>query len=163
MAADSRGFLASSARFVQPDGTATPEFRTFLQSIYSAGGNLTAIAAQAAAAVAASTAAVATANNALAQANASLKKAQNLADLVDAAVARDNLGLGSIVLGDTQPGWADPTGAGSRATFNMNLLLPVSNPPTQAEVTAIAAQVIVLQKRMGQTVLDLKTATVLGS
>lgn len=51
-------------------------------------------------------------------------------------------------------GWIAPAGAGSRATFNMNVAFPVSNPPTQAEVQAIAAQVMILQKRLGQLILD---------
>lgn len=68
-------------------------------------------------------------------------------------LATRNLGIGS--------GWAVPTGAGSRATFNMNATFPVSNPPTQAEVQAIAAQVVVLQKRVGQLELDLIDAGVI--
>lgn len=51
-------------------------------------------------------------------------------------------------------GWVAPTGVGSSATFNMNAAFPVSNPPTQAEVQAIAAQVVILQKRLGQLIID---------
>lgn len=51
-------------------------------------------------------------------------------------------------------GWVAPTGAGSRATFNMDAAFPVSNPPTQAEVVAIRDQLIIVQKRLGQLIED---------
>jgi hypothetical protein len=54
-------------------------------------------------------------------------------------------------------GWNAPTGAGSRATFDMNFTTTVSNPPTQAEVTAIRNQLIVVQKRLGQLLIDQAT------
>lgn len=68
-------------------------------------------------------------------------------------LATRSLGVGS--------GWAVPSGTGSRATFNMDAAFPVSNPPTQAEVQAIAAQVVVLQKRVGQLEQDLLDAGVI--
>lgn len=57
-------------------------------------------------------------------------------------------------LGHNSPGWAVPTGAGSRATFDMNAAYPVSNPPTQAEVQAIAAGLVEVRKRLGQLEID---------
>lgn len=52
-------------------------------------------------------------------------------------------------------GWSNPTGVnGSRGSFDMDLAFSVSNPPTQAEVLAIATQVVVLQQRLGQLILD---------
>lgn len=63
-------------------------------------------------------------------------------------------------LGQSQ--WTDPTGTGSRATFNMDFTTAVSNPPTQAEVTAIRDQLVIVQKRLGQLVIDLQAAGVLG-
>lgn len=103
-------------------------------------------------ATAAAAAALAAAGSAQAGADASLKKAANLSDVQDVTTSRGNLNIGPAT-----GGWVDPTGAGSRATFDMNLAFPVSNPPTQAEVTALAAQVVILQKRLGQLELDLIT------
>jgi hypothetical protein len=45
-------------------------------------------------------------------------------------------------------GWVAPTGTVSRDTFDADWTTTVSNPPTQAQVTAIRDQVIVLQKRL---------------
>lgn len=58
----------------------------------------------------------------------------------------------------TGQGWQVPTGTGSRATFNASATFPVSNPPTQAEVVAIAAQVVVLQTRLAQLIEDQLTS-----
>lgn len=56
-------------------------------------------------------------------------------------------------------GWATPpaSGTGSNATFDMNWTTTVSNPPTQAQVTAVRDQLIVVQKRLGQLLADLQT------
>lgn len=113
----------------------------------------TAALAASAAAVAAATAAQATATAALAAAAQKLAILQNLADLNNVNAARGNLNIGPATAG-----WVDPTGAGSRATFNMSLALPVGAAYSQAEVTVIANQVIVLQKALGQLILDEITA-----
>lgn len=55
------------------------------------------------------------------------------------------------------PGWVNPTGTGSTATFDMDFTTLVSNPPTQAQVGALRDQVIKLQKALGQLILDSKT------
>lgn len=62
----------------------------------------------------------------------------------------------------TVSGWVTPSGTGSRATFNMDAVFPVSAGPTQAEVQAIAAQVVVLQKRLGQFIIDSKNSGVVS-
>lgn len=98
-------------------------------------------------------AAQASANAAQAGADASLKIAANLGDVADVDASRGNLNIGPATAG-----WVDPTGAGSRATFDMNLALPAGAAYSQAEVTAIANQVVVLQKRLGQLILDEITA-----
>lgn len=119
-------------------------------AIQAAAAAATAAAAVATAAAAAATAAAATAQ---AGANASLKIAADLSDLASVAAARANLAIGPATAG-----WVDPTGTGSRATFDMDLALPVGGAYSQAEVTAIANQVIALQKRLGRLVLDEITA-----
>lgn len=53
-------------------------------------------------------------------------------------------------------GWAMPTGTGSKASFDANWTTTVSNPPTQAEVTAIRDQLIAVQKALAQFILDSK-------
>jgi hypothetical protein len=150
-----------NAPIIHDDGTATQSFWSFLQTLWlrtgSAAGVLSAMIQ------ATATAALAAANAALVQAALSLKKASNLSDLANASDARDNLGLGPIATSATVIGWEDPTGAGSRATFNMDLALPVGVAYSQAEVLAIANQVIVLQKRLGQLVLDEKTVKTIGA
>lgn len=64
--------------------------------------------------------------------------------------ATRNLGIGGP--------WTLPNGTGSRAAFNMDAAFPVSAAPTQAEVQAIAAQVVILQKRLGQLIIDQRDA-----
>lgn len=52
-------------------------------------------------------------------------------------------------------GFAAPTGSPSNASINANWTTTVSNPPTQAEVTAIRDQLIVVQKAVAQLIIDL--------
>lgn len=66
------------------------------------------------------------------------------------------------VNGTIESGWDNPTGTGSRATFDMDAAFPVSNPPTQAEVQAIAAQLVIVQKRLGQLIDDQLSAKTIG-
>jgi hypothetical protein len=146
---------------VHPDGNPTNSWRAFFQTLWIRTGQATGVLSAAIQATA--DAALANANAALVQAALSLKKASNLSDLANTGTARDNLGLGPIATSATVPGWADPTGAGSRASFNMDLALPVGAAYNQAEMTAIANQVIVLQKRLGQLVLDEKTVKTIGT
>lgn len=61
-----------------------------------------------------------------------------------------------------QEDWTAPTGSGSRATFNMDWTQVISNPPTQGEVESIRNQLVIVQKRLGQLIIDLRTAGVLG-
>lgn len=62
----------------------------------------------------------------------------------------------------TIPGWVPPIGTGSTASFDMDFTTTVSNPPTQAEVTALRDQVIKLQKALGQLILDSTTLGLIG-
>lgn len=71
--------------------------------------------------------------------------------------------LAARVLQTVQSGWATPTGTGSRASINASFTQTVSNPPTQAEVTAISNQVAALSKAVGQLINDLKSAGVIHS
>lgn len=151
---------------VNPDtGIATQAFFLFLVALFKRTGDaqgVDALAVQfaadaaaiaAAAATAAAAVATVTAGNAQTGADASLKKASNLSDVVNVNTSRTNLNIGPATAG-----WADPTGTGARTTFNMDLALPAGAAYSQAEVTAIANQVIVLQKRLGQLILDEITA-----
>jgi hypothetical protein len=65
--------------------------------------------------------------------------------------------LKSTFIGPAATGWVAPAGTGSRASINENFTTPVSNPPTQAEMTALRDQVIALQKALGQLIIDLST------
>jgi hypothetical protein len=65
--------------------------------------------------------------------------------------------LRSTFIAPAATGWVAPTGTGSRASINENFTTTVSNPPTQAEMTALRDQVIALQKALGQLIIDLST------
>ncbi len=66
--------------------------------------------------------------------------------------------LNSTLIAPAATGWANPTGgAGSRAAVNTTFTTTVSNPPTQAEMTALRNQVIALQQALGQLIIDLET------
>ncbi len=66
--------------------------------------------------------------------------------------------LRGILIAPPAQGWANPTGgAGSRAAVNTTFTTTVSNPPTQAEMTALRDQVIALQQALGQLIIDLET------
>lgn len=139
-------------------GRATRSWFLFLVALWrrtgsAAGVDILALQAEADAALAAAIAAGVAAGTAQAGADASLKIANNLSDVNNVTTSRTNLQIGPAT-----GGWVDPTGAGSRATFDMNTALPVGAGYSQAEVTAIAAQVIVLQKELGQLILDQITA-----
>lgn len=57
---------------------------------------------------------------------------------------------------------ATPTGTGANTAVDMNWTTAVSNPPTQAEVTAIRDQVVILSKVLGRLIEDLKAAGAIG-
>ena len=150
---------------LNPDGSLSTDWYDFFITLWTRTGDAqgvdaTEVLAIAAAAAADAVAAVITANAALAAAALKLAILQNLADLNNVVTARNNLGLTALATANPVIGWADPTGAGSRATFDMNFTTTVSNPPTQAQVTAIRDQLIVVQKRLGQSILDDKTVGV---
>lgn len=147
---------SASLPLVDPKtGLANRTWFLFLSALWKRTGSaqgidILAVQAEADAAFTQSTAALAAAAAAQGGADASLKIANNLSDVNNVTTSRTNLQIGPAT-----GGWVDPTGTGSRATFNMDLLLPVGAGYSQAEVTAIANQVIVLQKRLGQLELDL--------
>lgn len=147
---------------VNPDtGVPTQSFFQYLVVLFRRTGDAQGVdvvavqaaanAATAAAAAATAAAAIATAAAAAAQggANASLKIAANLSDVADVNTSRTNLSIGPATAG-----WVDPTGTGARTTFDMDLALPVGAVYSQAEVTALANQLVILQKRLGRLVLD---------
>lgn len=148
----------------------TPSFKYFLETLWKRTGesdnpaqgiSSAQVEADASAAVASANAAVLTANaagvaaaNALAAAGSAQGSANSAQITANSALA---LATTSLQEGDAVAGWGAPSGSGSRTSFSMDVLLPVSGAYSQAEVTAIAAQVIVLQKRLGQLEIDLLT------
>lgn len=150
----STNFPNSKTKFTTDEGILTKEASVLLRALWNrtgggTGGDLAAVRA--------------TADAALASATASLKKVSNLGDLTLPATARTNLGLGSVALGNTVAGWTNPTGAGSRATFDANWTTVVSNPPTQSEVGNVRDQLVIVQKRLAQLILDAETAKVISN
>lgn len=146
---------SASQPLVEPKtGLATRQWYLFLVALWkrtgsASGVDLLALQAEADAAFALATAALAAAATAQGGADASLKIANNLSDVANVNTSRANLNIGPATAG-----WVDPTGTGSRATFDMDTALPVGAAYSQAEVTAIADQVVILQKRLGQLILD---------
>jgi hypothetical protein len=69
--------------------------------------------------------------------------------------------LDPFVRQDQTAAWADSTGTGSRATFATFAGQAVSNPPTQAEAQAIDDHLVIISRRLGQLINDLRTVSVL--
>lgn len=160
-------YPALTAPMVNDRGQITQAWRIFFQALWVRTGAAPGLLVQqaiddAAAALAAATIAFNTATTALAAANASLKKDQNLGDLADVPTARDNLGLTALAIAVAVGGWDDPTGTGSRVSFDMDYLPPVSNPPTTGDVTLIRNQLFAIQKALGQLILDQKSVGTIG-
>lgn len=145
-------FPIIDAPLVTEERRLTPVWRTFLQSLFVRTGDTQGIAS---ADVAAAASAAQTAANA-AQTTATTAQAGANDAQTDANIA---LGIAQTALqsGNAVAGWAAPTGSGSHATFNMDLALPTGAAYSQAEATAMATQIVVLQKRLGQLELDLLT------
>ena len=55
---------------------------------------------------------------------------------------------GLKVIGPRQTGWTASTGTSNKGAFNADLDFPVSDPPTQAEVQAIATELIATRRRI---------------
>lgn len=75
--------------------------------------------------------------------------------------ALQGAGDGRYVRQDQTPAWADPTGTLDRTTFASASSFTVSNPPTQAEVQAIAAHVVLLSERLAALLTDLRANSAL--
>lgn len=155
----STNFPIDKMRFVdQESGFMTKEARTLLRALWNrtgggTGGDIAVVAAEANAAFVLATAADAS----------SLKIANNLDDVADVAASRGNLGLGSVALGDTIAGWANPTGTGSRAAINADFTQTAAATYTQADFQAVINQLIAVQKALAQLLLDAKSAKVIGN
>lgn len=71
----------------------------------------------------------------------------------------DNLGTsGTFVRTVTSSGWSGPTGTAERSAFATYTAPTISNPPTQAEVQAVANAVQVISRHMKALIDDLKAA-----
>lgn len=90
--------------------------------------------------------------------------AANTADLSAAAVSLASLdaridaydALAPFVRADQTTTWATPTGTFDRTTWAAPTSFTVSSPPTQAEVQAIAAHVVLLSQHMAALISDLR-------
>lgn len=152
-----QGFPSSSAPLVDEEKRITPFWQYLLQDLWGRTGGGEGISSaevqvEAAGALSAATGAQSTANTAISNAGAAQGTATAAQGTANSALALASTALQS---GSAVVGWVDPTGAGSRATFSMNFSQTVSNPPTQAEVQAIVAQLVLVQKHLGQLELDL--------
>lgn len=85
-------------------------------------------------------------------------------DIASAAVSLASLdsridaydALAPFVRADKTPAWVNPTGTLARTTYAAATAFTVSNPPTQAEVQAIAAHVVILSQRLAAALTDLR-------
>jgi hypothetical protein len=102
-------------------------------------------------------------------ASVSTDTASNTAALAAASVSLTSLdaridaydALAPFVRQDQTAAWVDPTGTLARTTFAAVSSFTVSNPPTQAEVQAIADHVVILSQRLAALVTDLRGNNVL--
>lgn len=152
-----QGFTALSAPLVDEDRRITPAWQYLLQDLWNRTGSGAGISSaevqtEAAGALSAASGAQSTANTAISAAGTAQGTATAAQGAANAALA---LASSALQGGNAVAGWVDPTGAGSRGTFDMNFAPVVSSPPTQAEVQAIVAQLVLVQKRLGQLELDL--------
>lgn len=155
----STNFPIDKAKFVEPEsGQLTKEARTLLRALWNRTGGGT--GADLAAVKITADAALVLAGTANSTA---LKKAANLSDLADAAAARGNLALGSVALGDTVPGWANPVGTGSRAAINADFVQTAAVAYSQSDYQQVIDQLIAVQKALAQLLLDAKSAKVISN
>lgn len=70
---------------------------------------------------------------------------------------------GTQVLGPRRVGWTLPTGTESRATFATYTAPTISNPPTQAEVQAIADHLQIISRHNFALINDLMTHGMIGA
>ena len=52
--------------------------------------------------------------------------------------------------------WSAPTGSASRATFDANEVTSISNPPTQAQVSAVQQRLVQTRQILAALILDLQ-------
>lgn len=146
---------AGNAPFVDGNGILTAYGRNLLNALIqrtggAPGADVTAIAAQAAAAQVTATAA-------LTGANASLKKAADLSDVASLPTTLANLQLVK------QTGWSAPTGgAGSRAAINTAYSQAPGALYSQTVAQAMEAQIEVLSQVLGQLIIDLEAFKAIG-
>ena len=136
--------------FVDGNGVLTKQSFTLLRTLWQNSNGASIVAVQT------------TADAALALAQSALQQAKDLSDLANVPAARGNLGLGSVALGNTVPGWAAPTGSGSRASFNANASTTAGASYTQAQVQAINDQLVAVQKALAQLILDAESAKLIS-
>lgn len=88
---------------------------------------------------------------------------QRLWQGVSETAAAGGVAPGTYVRKGQLPGWASPTGTASRLTFATYVAPAISNPPTQAQVQAIATALQVVSEHLKALIDDLKTAQLLTS
>lgn len=81
--------------------------------------------------------------------------------VVQALIDRTGGPTGAVILFSGSEVYGVPTGALSRLTFVSNPALPVGAGYSQAEVTAIAAQVTALGERLAALIIDSQTVGVI--
>lgn len=91
-------------------------------------------------------------NVSLTSADAANGSTTNLSDQLAAKVDKNS-----------QTGWASPSGTLDKTTFATYAAPTISNPPTQAEVQALANHVQVLSQHLAAAINALKAAQVFGS
>ena len=69
---------------------------------------------------------------------------------------------GSKIVGGQAQGWGSPTGTGSRAAYTTYTAPTISNPPTQAEVQALANATQVVSQHLKSVIDDLKALGIFG-
>lgn len=154
----STNFPNSKTRFTTEEGLLTKEGSVLLRALWNrTGGGTGADLAVVKATADAAAAAVVALNL------ATMKKAANLSDVANVPTSRNNLGLGSVALGNTVAGWVDPAGTGSRAAINADFTQTAGAIYSQSDYQAVIDQLLAVQKALAQLILDNKSARVISN